>query len=95
MAALRGPEQGCAHRSGRLVCLASFLQPFLRSAMPLLAERLSRVKPSPTLAVTAKTIELKAAGRDVIGLGAGEPDFDTPAFKATSVRVTLRDMTRG
>ena len=47
--------------------------------MPLLAERLSRVKPSPTLAVTAKTIELKAAGRDVIGLGAGEPDFDTPA----------------
>ena len=46
--------------------------------MPLLAERLSRVKPSPTLAVTAKTIELKAAGRDVIGLGAGEPDFDTP-----------------
>ena len=46
--------------------------------MPLLAERLSRVKPSPTLAVTAKTIELKAAGRDVIGLGAGEPDFETP-----------------
>jgi len=56
-----------------------FFTPFLRSAMPLLAERLSRVKPSPTLAVTAKTIELKAAGRDVIGLGAGEPDFDTPA----------------
>jgi aspartate aminotransferase len=46
--------------------------------MPLLAERLARVKPSPTLAVTSKTIELKAAGRDVIGLGAGEPDFDTP-----------------
>jgi aspartate aminotransferase len=46
--------------------------------MPLLAERLARVKPSPTLAVTAKTIELKAAGRNVIGLGAGEPDFDTP-----------------
>jgi aspartate aminotransferase len=46
--------------------------------MTLLAERLSRVKPSPTLAVTAKAIELKAAGRDVIGLGAGEPDFDTP-----------------
>src|SRR5262249_52431748 len=49
-----------------------------RLAMPLLAQRLARVKPSPTLAVTAKTIELKAAGRDVIGLGAGEPDFDTP-----------------
>ncbi|MBV8534368.1 MAG: pyridoxal phosphate-dependent aminotransferase, partial [Alphaproteobacteria bacterium] len=46
--------------------------------MAVLAERLSRVKPSPTLAVTAKAIELKAAGRDVIGLGAGEPDFDTP-----------------
>jgi aspartate aminotransferase len=46
--------------------------------MALLAQRLARVKPSPTLAVTAKTIELKAAGRDIIGLGAGEPDFDTP-----------------
>jgi aspartate aminotransferase len=48
------------------------------TTMAFLAERLSRVKPSPTLAVTAKAIELKAAGRDVIGLGAGEPDFDTP-----------------
>ena len=46
--------------------------------MSFLAQRLARVKPSPTLAVTSKTIELKAAGRDVIGLGAGEPDFDTP-----------------
>ena len=46
--------------------------------MPLLAERLSRIKPSPTIAVTTKARELKAAGRDVIGLGAGEPDFDTP-----------------
>ena len=46
--------------------------------MPFLASRLARVKPSPTLAVTAKTIALKEAGRDVIGLGAGEPDFDTP-----------------
>lgn len=42
------------------------------------AARLSRVKPSPTLVVTAKAAELKAAGKDVIGLGAGEPDFDTP-----------------
>ncbi len=42
------------------------------------AQRLSRVKPSPTLAVTAKAAELKAAGKNVIGLGAGEPDFDTP-----------------
>lgn len=43
-----------------------------------IASRLSRVKPSPTLAVTAKAAELKAAGKNVIGLGAGEPDFDTP-----------------
>ena len=46
--------------------------------MPFVADRLSRIKPSPTLAVTNKAAELKAAGRDVIGLGAGEPDFDTP-----------------
>ncbi len=46
--------------------------------MSFLASRLSRIKPSPTIAVTAKAAELKAAGRDVIGLGAGEPDFDTP-----------------
>ena len=43
-----------------------------------LAESLGRIKPSPTLAVTQKARDLKAAGRDVIGLGAGEPDFDTP-----------------
>lgn len=46
--------------------------------MAFLADRLSRIKPSPTVAVTAKAAELKRAGRDVIGLGAGEPDFDTP-----------------
>ncbi len=46
--------------------------------MSQLAERLSRIKPSATIAVTQKARELKAAGRDVIGLGAGEPDFDTP-----------------
>ncbi|MDH3917009.1 MAG: aminotransferase class I/II-fold pyridoxal phosphate-dependent enzyme, partial [Rhodospirillales bacterium] len=46
--------------------------------MSLIAERLSRIKPSPTIAVSTKARELKAAGRDVIGLGAGEPDFDTP-----------------
>ncbi len=45
-----------------------------------LSERVQRIKPSPTLAVTAKANELKAAGKDVVGLGAGEPDFDTPAF---------------
>jgi aspartate aminotransferase len=46
--------------------------------MSFLAARLSLIKPSPTIAVTQKAAELKAAGRDVIGLGAGEPDFDTP-----------------
>ncbi|MEL6241435.1 MAG: pyridoxal phosphate-dependent aminotransferase [Pseudomonadota bacterium] len=46
--------------------------------MPLLSATLDRVKPSPTIAVTNKAAELKAAGHDVIGLGAGEPDFDTP-----------------
>jgi len=43
-----------------------------------LSRRVGRVKPSPTLAVTTRARELKAAGRDIIGLGAGEPDFDTP-----------------
>ena len=46
--------------------------------MPLLSETLSRVKPSATIAVTGMAAEMKAAGKDVIGLGAGEPDFDTP-----------------
>tara|TARA_R110002111_G_scaffold70341_3_gene113504 strand:+ start:2501 stop:3703 length:1203 start_codon:yes stop_codon:yes gene_type:complete len=46
--------------------------------MALIADALSRVQPSATIAVTNKARELKAAGRDVIGLGAGEPDFDTP-----------------
>ncbi len=47
--------------------------------MQLLSDTLGRVKPSATIAVTNKARELQAAGRDVIGLGAGEPDFDTPA----------------
>jgi aspartate aminotransferase len=44
-----------------------------------LAKRVQRIKPSPTLAVTARAAKLKAEGKDIIGLGAGEPDFDTPA----------------
>ncbi len=43
-----------------------------------LADRVMRVKPSPTLAITARAAALRAAGKDIIGLGAGEPDFDTP-----------------
>ena len=46
--------------------------------MGLIADRLSRIKPSATMAVTQKAQEMRAAGHNVIGLGAGEPDFDTP-----------------
>ena len=54
--------------------------------MSFLSATLDRVKPSPTIAVTTKAAELKAAGHDVIGLGAGEPDFDTPEnIKAAAV----------
>lgn len=45
--------------------------------MAFIADALGRIKPSPTIAVTSKAAELRAAGKDVIGLGAGEPDFDT------------------
>jgi aspartate aminotransferase len=48
------------------------------------ARRVQRVKPSPTLAVTSRAIRLKAEGKDIIGLGAGEPDFDTPAHIANA-----------
>ena len=48
--------------------------------MPRLSAAIDRIQPSPTIAVTNKAAELKAAGRDIIGLGAGEPDFDTPDF---------------
>ena len=46
--------------------------------MSIISDSLKKIKPSPTIAVTQKARELKAAGKDVIGLGAGEPDFDTP-----------------
>lgn len=60
--------------------------------MSIIADRLSRIKPSPTLAVAAKAKELKAAGKDVIGLGVGEPDFDTPDFIKEAAK---RAMDRG
>ncbi len=63
--------------------------------MSFLAERLSRIKPSPTIAVTQKARELKAAGRDVIGLGAGEPDFDTPDnIKEAAIAANRRGETK-
>ena len=49
-------------------------------AMSFTSQRLKAIRPSPTLAVTAKAARLKAEGKDIIGLGAGEPDFDTPQF---------------
>jgi len=48
--------------------------------MSIIAKRLQKIKPSPTLAVDGRAKELKAQGRDIINLGAGEPDFDTPDF---------------
>ena len=46
--------------------------------MSIVSNSLKRIKPSPTMAVTSKAREMRAAGKDIIGLGAGEPDFDTP-----------------
>ena len=63
--------------------------------MSFIAGRLNLVKPSPTLAVTAKAAELKAAGKDVIGLGAGEPDFDTPEhIKNAAIEAIKRGETK-
>jgi len=59
--------------------------------MALIADRLSVIKPSPTIAVSTKAAELKAAGRDVIGLGAGEPDFDTPEHVKEAARKAIAD----
>jgi aspartate aminotransferase len=59
--------------------------------MAFLADRISRVKPSATMAVTDKARTLKAAGRDVIGLGAGEPDFDTPENIKEAAIKAIRD----
>jgi aspartate aminotransferase len=55
-----------------------------------LARRVQRIKPSPTLAVTARAARLKAEGRDIIGLGAGEPDFDTPVHIADAGVAAIR-----
>ena len=63
--------------------------------MTVIAQRLSRIKPSPTNALTGLVAELKAAGRDIIGLGAGEPDFDTPPnIRAAGKRAIDEGQTR-
>ena len=57
----------------------------------MVAQRAANIKPSPTLAVTAKAAELKAAGRDIIALSAGEPDFDTPEHIKEAAVKAIRD----
>ncbi|GAB6139725.1 pyridoxal phosphate-dependent aminotransferase [Methylosoma difficile] len=60
-----------------------------------LSERVQSVKPSPTLAITARAAQMRAAGKDIIGLGAGEPDFDTPAhIKAAAVEALDKGLTK-
>jgi aspartate aminotransferase len=60
-----------------------------------LSKRVQNIKPSPTLTVTARAAALKAAGRDIIGLGAGEPDFDTPEhIKQAAVRAIAAGFTK-
>jgi len=59
--------------------------------MSILASRLDRIQPSPTIAVTQKARDLKAQGRDVIGLGAGEPDFDTPEHIIEAAYKAMKD----
>lgn len=61
----------------------------------LIANRLANVKPSPTMAVTTRAAELKAEGKDVIGLGAGEPDFDTPEhIKQAAIEALAKGQTK-
>ena len=63
--------------------------------MAFLADSLKRIKPSATIAVTDKARALKAAGRNVIGLGAGEPDFDTPDnIKRAAIKAIERGETK-
>ena len=63
--------------------------------MSFLSASLNRVKPSPTIAVSTKAAELKASGQDIISLGAGEPDFDTPEnIKAAAIRAIADGKTK-
>ncbi|WP_207102688.1 pyridoxal phosphate-dependent aminotransferase [Paracoccus shandongensis] len=57
--------------------------------MGFLSDRLSRIKPSPTIAMTTRAAELRAQGRDIIGLSAGEPDFDTPAHIRDAAKAAI------
>ncbi|MGJ0514483.1 MAG: pyridoxal phosphate-dependent aminotransferase [Methylomicrobium sp.] len=60
-----------------------------------LSHRVQAVKPSPTLAITARAAQMRAAGKDIVGLGAGEPDFDTPEhIKAAAVQALAKGFTK-
>ncbi|WP_024297358.1 pyridoxal phosphate-dependent aminotransferase [Methylomicrobium lacus] len=60
-----------------------------------LSNRVQAVKPSPTLAITARAAQMRAAGKDIVGLGAGEPDFDTPEhIKAAAVEALAKGFTK-
>ena len=59
--------------------------------MVITAQRLSRIKPSPTNVLTGKVADLKREGRDIIGLGAGEPDFDTPENIKVAANAAIND----
>ncbi len=59
--------------------------------MSFLSAAINRIQPSPTIAVTNKAAQLKREGRDIIGLGAGEPDFDTPDFVKEAAIKAIRD----
>src|SRR5882672_1942072 len=81
----------CCRRFGRL---RHYLVPAdldSELSMAFLADQLKRVKPSATIAVTDKARALKLAGRNVIGLGAGEPDFDTPDNIKEAAVKAIRD----
>src|SRR5262249_20924745 len=72
-----------------MALVAEQIKPIAADA--ILAKSLKRIKPSATIAVTDKARTLKAAGRDVIGLGVGEPDFDTPEHIKEAAIKAIRD----
>src|SRR3954471_6703940 len=77
--------------------VARFFMGLPMSVLPkdFLSRSLNRIQPSPTIAITGKARDLKAAGRDVIGLAAGEPDFDTPEnIKEAAIAAIRRGETK-
>src|SRR3569832_1845947 len=82
--------------SGIQVLYASCLDLKLEKKLDVqLSPRVQRIKPSPPLAITARAAALRAAGKDIIGLGAGEPDFDTPDhIKQAAIRAIESGFTK-